>query len=102
MRECENAVISTRGPVNIISIFNLQFLSHFCMDCYATRRAAALPQTTLMVNNTFFLCYLVTEILAKNWKLLTLIMHGKGVPLYTKIYLALYIPLYGSNTACGG
>ena len=40
----------------------------------------------------------------ENLKLLTLIIHGSAAPVYMKqkIYPALYIPIYGSNTACGG
>ena len=49
-----------------------------------------------------FVGNIVFEILVKNQKLLTLIIHGTEVPLYTnKIYPAVYIPLYGSNTTCG-
>ena len=39
----------------------------------------------------------------KNRKLFTLFIHGTEAPLYMKkIYPAPYIPLYGSNTVCGG
>ena len=49
-----------------------------------------------------FVGYKVSQILMKNRKLLTLIIHGQVAPLYTKnIYPALYIPLYRSNMALG-
>ena len=46
-----------------LPIFNLQYLSHFCVDFYATNTC---------------------EILVKNRNLLMLISHGTEAPLYTK------------------
>ena len=56
-----------------------------------------------LFNSLSFVGYIVSEILMKNRKLLTLIILGMKAPLYTnKIYPALYISLYWSNMARGG
>ena len=57
-----------------------------------------------MICNTYFIAYIFSEILLKkNQKLLTLIIYGMEVPLYTKkIYPIPYISLYGSNMTYGG
>ena len=41
--------------------------------------------------------YLVSRILVENRKLLILVIHGKGVPLYTKKYILLSISLYAGQ-----
>ena len=64
-----------------------------------------------MIYNIYFvdlLDYIVSEILVKKWKLLTLFTHGTKArhymqkKIYIYIHLAAYMPLCGSNTACGG
>ena len=85
------------------SVFNLQFLTIFVWIFMERKEQKHYKITFLMIYNTYFVGYIVSEISVEKWKLLTLIIHGTGALLYAKeIYQALYIPLYGSNMMCGG
>ena len=74
MRECEKGYPKTWARVNIkTSIFDLQYVNHFCINFYATRRSSCTVKKT--------------KIYAKPRKLLTLISHCIEALLYTiKIY----------------
>ena len=101
MRECEKGCQKAVATVNIkTSIFNLQYLNHFCMDFYATDMGRSAEEYLSNDILYIFVSYTLSEILLKNRKLFTLITHCREAPLYTKkIYTAPYIPLYGSNVA---
>ena len=70
------------------------------MDFYATKTS----RSTVKYHSggISFVGYIITVILVKNWKILTLIILGKMAMLYTKSISCYIYPLLGSNTARGG
>ena len=61
------------------------------MDFYAKKRLQKPYEKTFLMILCIFVDCLVSKILVKNQKLLTLNIHGRKAPLYTKI--SIYIPL---------
>ena len=96
MRECENSCQKAWTTVNIKTlIFNLQYqylgisISWNMDFCAKPTLQEDLSKDILYI----FVGEIFSEILVKNRKLFTLIIHGTEVSLYTnKVHHALYIP----------
>ena len=67
------------------SIFNLQYLNRHGFLCKHEQNRCKKDLSNDICY--IFVSYIVSEILVKNWKLLTLIIHGTEAPLYTKKYI---------------